>query len=101
MGRDEGKIAAVTLRRLREIQRIKSQRGSYSLGPRPQDGGEGLKMGERFWIRTRIEQTVRVYGFTFEDFLLCREGKSEQIKKKILSQKRKDCSLWKRSPISQ
>ena len=97
---NEGKIAAVTLRRLREIRGLNRKEAAIllNLGHKTV---EKFENGRTILDRTRIEQTVRVYGFTFEDFLLCREGKSETNQKEILSQKRKDCSLWKRSPISQ
>ena len=85
---NEGKIDAVALRRLREIKGFSRKEASVLLGI-------GYKTVEKFengrtnLKRPRIEQIVGAYGLTYGDFLLCREGKSEQIEKKFCHKKEK------------
>ena len=50
---------------------------------------EKFENGRTTLSRNRIEQTIRAYGLTYEDFLLCREGKSEKIQKKFYHKKKK------------
>ena len=86
VGTSGGKIDAITLRKLREIRGLSRKEAAVLLGlnfksiEKFENGRSNLK-------QSRIEQALRAYGFTHEDFLLCREGKSEQIQKKFCHKK--------------
>lgn len=88
---NEGKVDAVTLRKLREIRGLSRKEAGVLLEI-------GYKTVEKFENRrtilnkTRVEQIVRNYGFTYDDFLLCREGKSEKIQKRFCHKKEKSVS---------
>ena len=76
------KINAITLRKLREIRGLSRKEAAILLNfshktiEKVENGRGGLK-----W--PRVEQIIEAYQFTKEDFLLCREGKSEQVKEKF------------------
>ena len=79
---NEGKVDAIALRKLREIRGLNRKEAGILLGVGHKTV-ERFENGRTILRRSRIEQTVRAYDLTYEDFLLCREGKSEQIKKKF------------------
>ena len=85
---NEGKIDAITLRKLREIRGLSRKDVGVLLGV-SHKSVEKFENGRTVITRTRIEQTVRAYDLTYEDFLLCRGGKSEQIKKRFGHKKEK------------
>ena len=85
---NEGKIDATTLRKLREIRGLSRKDVGVLLGV-SHKSVEKFENGRTVITRTRIEQTVRAYDLTYEDFLLCRGGKSEQIKKRFGHKKEK------------
>ncbi len=88
MGSEEVKMNAVTLRKLREIRGLSRKEASVLLGI-GHKAIEKFENGRTNLKQSRIEQTLRAYGFTYEDFLLCREGKSEQIQKRFCHKKEK------------
>ena len=85
---NEGKIDAVALRKLREIRGLNRKEAGCLLGI-GHKSVEKFENGRTCLNRKRVEQTVRAYGLTYEDFLLCREGKSEQIQKRFCHKKEK------------
>ena len=85
---NEGKIDAVTLRKLREIRGLSRKEASVLLGIGHKTV-EKFENGRTILDKIRIEQTVRAYGLSYYDFLSCREGKSEQIKEKFCHKKEK------------
>ena len=85
---NERKIDAVTLRKLREIRSLSRKEAGVLLGL-GHKAVEKFENGRALLGRTRIEKTIEAYGLTYEDFLLCREGKSEQIKKRFGHKKEK------------
>ena len=85
---NEGKIDAIALRKLREIRGLSRKDVGVLLGV-SHKSVEKFENGRTVITRTRIEQTVRAYDLTYEDFLLCRGGKSEQIKKRFGHKKEK------------
>ncbi len=86
--KNEGKIDAVTLRKLREIRGLSRKEAAVLLGM-GHKSVEKFENGRTLLNKSRIEQAVRTYGFTHEDFLLCREGKSEQIKKDFVTKQKR------------
>ena len=86
MGKDQ-KIDAVTLRKLREVRGLSRKEAGILLGLSFKSV-ERLENGRAAISRNRIDKTVRAYGLTYEDFLLCRDGKSEQIEKRFCHKKR-------------
>ncbi len=84
----EGKINAVALKKLREIRGLSRKEAGVLLGIGHKTV-EKFENGRTIIIRPRIERTVRAYGLTYKDFLLCREGKSEQIQKRFCHKKEK------------
>ena len=88
---NEGKIDAVTLRKLREIRGL-SRKEAGVLLEICYKTVEKFENGRTILNKTRIEQIVRSYGFTYDEFLLCREGKSEQIQKRFFHKKEKPVS---------
>ena len=85
---NEGKVDAIALRKLREIRGLSRKAAGVLLGIGHKTV-EKFENGRTILKRSRIEQIVRAYGLTYEDFLLCREGKSEQIKKRFCHKKEK------------
>ena len=85
---NERKIDAFTLRKLREIRGLSRKEVAVLL-----DIGhksvEKFENGRTILKKPRIEQTVRAYGFTYEDFLLCREGKGKQIQQRFCHKRKK------------
>ena len=79
---------SITLRKLREIRGLSRKDAGVLLNI-------GYKSVERFengrgnLNRTRIETIVGVYGLTYGDFLLCREGKGERIQNRFCHKKEK------------
>ncbi len=63
---NEGKIDAVTLRKLREIRGLNRKEAAVLLGT-GHKSVEKFENGRTILNKTRIKQTVRVYGFTYED----------------------------------
>ena len=86
--RNEGKIDAITLRKLREIRGLSRKEASVLLGIGHKTV-EKFENGRTTLNKIRIEQTVRSYGLSYGDFLLCREGKSEQIEKRFCHKREK------------
>ena len=78
----EKKVDAVTLRKLREIRGLSRKEASVllSIGHKTV---EKFENGRTLLGRPRIDRILKTYGFTHEDFLLCRDGKSEQIEKRF------------------
>ena len=74
MQNDENKVNAITLKKLREIRGL-SRKEAGVLLEIGYKTVEKFENGRTILGRSRIEQTVRVYGLTYEDFLLCREGR--------------------------
>ena len=93
MGRDH-KIDAVTLRKLREIKGLSRKEAAVLLGINFKSV-ERFENGRATIDRSRIDKTVLAYGLTYEDFLLCREGKSEQIEKRFGHKKEKPADYKK------
>ena len=85
---NEGKINAVTLRKLREIRGLSRKEVAVLLGI-GHKSVEKFENGRTILNKTRIEQIVRNYGFTYDEFLLCRAGKSEHIQKRFCHKKEK------------
>ena len=85
---NEGKVDAVALRKLREIRGLSRKEAGVLLGV-SHKSIEKFENGRTTLNRSRIEQTVQVYGLTYDDFLLCREGKSEQIRNRFCHKKEK------------
>ena len=83
---NEGKVDAITLRKLREIRGLSRKEAGVLLGLNHKTV-EKLENGKVILYRSRIEKIVRVYGLTYQEFLLCREGKSEQIQKRFCHKK--------------
>ena len=79
---NEARIDTVTLRKLREIRGLNRKEVSVPLGIGHKTV-EKFENGRTTLNKIRIEQTVRAYGLSYGDFLLCREGKSEQIKERF------------------
>ncbi len=88
---NEGKIDAVTLRKLREIRGLNRKEAAVLLGI-GHKSVEKFENGRTILNKARIEQAIKVYGLTYEDFLLCREGKSEHIQKRFCHKKEKPIS---------
>ena len=84
----KGKVDSIALRRLREIKGL-SRKEAGCLLDVGHKSVEKLENGRTILTRSRIEKTVRAYELTYEDFLLCREGKSEQIQKRFCHKKEK------------
>ncbi len=85
---NEGKVDAITLRKLREIRGLSRKEAGVLLCV-SHKSVEKFENGRTVITNPRIKQTARAYGLTYEDFLLCREGKSEQIKKRFGHKKEK------------
>ncbi len=85
MGND-GKIDALTLKVLREIRDLSRKEAGVLLGLNHKTIAK-LESGRAILHRSRIEKTVKAYDLTYEDFLSCREGKSEQIQKRFCHKK--------------
>ncbi len=85
---NERKIDAFTLRKLREIRDLSRKEVAVLLGI-GHKSVEKFENGRTILNKSRIEQTVRAYGFTYEDFLLCREGKSKQIQQRFCHKRKK------------
>lgn len=82
------KIDAVTLRKLREIKGLSRKEAAVLLGMNFKSV-EKFENGRTIIDRSRIHKIILAYGFTYKDFLLCREGKSEQIEKRFCHKKEK------------
>ncbi len=100
----ENKTDAITLKALREIKRLSRKDAGVLLGLSHKTI-QKLESGKAILYRSRIEKTVRAYGLTYQEFLLCREGKSEQIQKrfchkadKAIIKKKTDDSTKESSP---
>ena len=78
----ENKTDALTLRVLREIKGFSRKDAGVLLGLSHKTV-QKLESGKAILYRSRIEKTVKAYGLTYEDFLSCREGHSEQIRKRL------------------
>ena len=78
----EGKVDALTLKTLREIRGLSRKEAGVLLGLNHKTVAK-LESGGVVLHQNRIDKTVRAYGLTYEDFLSCREGKSEQIQKRF------------------
>ena len=78
----ENKTDAITLRVLREIKGLSRKDAGILLGLSHKTV-QKLESGQAILYRSRIEKTVKAYGLTYEDFLSCREGQSEQIRKRL------------------
>ncbi len=85
---NEGKIDAITLRKLREIRGL-SRKEVGVLLDLSRKSVERFENGRTLLGRIRIDNILRAYGLTHRDFLLCREGKSEQIQKRFCRKKEK------------
>ncbi len=88
IGTGESKIDAVTLRKLREIRGLSRKEAAVLLSLSFKSV-ERFENGRAIIDRRRIDKTISAYGFTYEDFLLCREGKSEQLQKRFCHKKEK------------
>ena len=95
---NEGKIDAVTLRKLREIKRLSRKEAGVLLGIGHKTI-EKIENGKTNLKKPRIEQITGAYGLTYKDFLLCREGKSEQIKERLCHKKKRTLSKKKKALI--
>ena len=82
------KVNAVTLRRLREIRGFSRKEAAVLLGINFKSV-ERFENGRSTISRSRVDKAISAYGFTHEDFLLCSEGKSEQIEKRFCHKKEK------------
>ena len=93
-----GKIDVITLRKLREIRGLSRKEAGVllSIGHKTI---EKIENGRTILRRPRIEQIVGAYGLTYEDFLLCREGKSEQIKERFCHKRKKALSKKEKALI--
>ena len=87
-GTGDSKIDAVTLRKLREIRGLSRKEAAVLLGMNFKSV-ERFENGRSTISESRIDKLISAYGFTNEDFLLCREGKSEQIKKRFCPKEKK------------
>ena len=85
---NEGKIDAITLKRLREIKGLNRKEAGCLLDI-SHKSIEKFENGRTTLNRSRIEQIIRAYGLTYEDFLLCREGKGEQVQQRFCHKKEK------------
>ncbi len=81
------KVDAITLRKLREIRGLSRKEAAILLGLNFKSI-ERFENGRSTIDRSRIDKTASIYGFTYEDFLLCRAGKSEQIEKRFCHKKK-------------
>ena len=73
---------ALALRKMREIRGLSRKEASTLLGI-GHKAIEKIENGKTNLKQPRIIQFVGAYGLTYEDFLLCRKGKSEQIQKRF------------------
>ncbi len=73
---------AATLKRLREIRGL-SRKEAGALLSVGYKAIEKMENGRAILSRPRIDKTMGAYGLTYEDFLLCREGRSEQIEERF------------------
>ncbi len=85
---NKGKVDAIALRRLREIKGLNRKEAGCLLNI-SYKSVEKFENGRTTLNRSRIEQIVRSYGLTYGDFLLYREGKSEQIQKRFCHKREK------------
>ena len=88
MDTSDSKIDAITLRKLREIRGLSRKEAAVLLGMNFKSV-ERFENGRSTVSKDRIDKAISAYGFTSEDFLLCREGKSEQIEKRFCHKKKK------------
>ncbi len=79
---EENKVNAVTLKKLREIRGL-SRKEAGVLLEIGYKTVEKFENGRTILNKSRVEKTVKAYGLTYEDFLLCREGQSEQVRERI------------------
>ena len=86
--KNKGKTDAITLRKLREIRGFSRKEAGVLLGL-GHKSVERFENGRTLLGRARIDNILRTYGLTHEDFLSCREGKSEQIKKRFCHKREK------------
>ena len=86
--KNERKTDAITLRKLREIKGLSRKNAALLLGIGHKTV-ERFENGRTLLGRIRIDNILRAYGLTYGDFLLCREGKSEQIKKRFYHKREK------------
>ena len=77
---------AMVLRTLREIKGL-SRKDAALLLDIGHKAIEKFENGRTLLSRSRIEKTIRAYGLTYDDFLLCRKGQSGQVKKKFCHKK--------------
>ncbi len=84
----ENRVEGIALRKLREIKGLDRKEAGSLLGV-------GYKTIEKFengrttLNRSRIDKIILSYGFLFDDFCLCRDGKFEQVKSKFCPKKKK------------
>ena len=83
---NEGKVDALTLKTLRQIRGFSRKEAGVLLGLNHKTVAK-FESGGAILHRSRIEKTVKAYELTYEDFLLCREGKSEQIQQRFCHKK--------------
>ena len=82
---------ALALRKMREIRGLSRKEASTLLGI-GHKAIEKIENGKPNLKRPRIAQIVEAYGLTHTDFLLCCEGKSEQIREKFCHKKARPLS---------
>ncbi len=88
---EENKVNAVTLKKLREIRGL-SRKEAGVLLEIGYKTVEKFENGRTILNKIRVEKTVKAYGLTYDDFLLCREGQSEQVRERIGYKKEKAIS---------
>ena len=80
--KSEGQTDAIALRKLRELKGLNRKDAAVLLGLNYKSI-EKFENGRTALTRTKINNVLSSYGLSYADFLLCREGKSEQVKAKL------------------
>ena len=96
--KSEGQTDAIALRKLRELKGLNRKDAAVLLGLNYKSI-EKFENGRTELTRTKINNILSSYDLSYSDFLLCREGKSEQVKIKLGHKQKKvhDDNLSRRS----
>ncbi len=96
--KNEGQTDAIALRKLRELKGLNRKDAAVLLGLNYKSI-EKFENGRTALTRTKINNIITSYDLSYSDFLLCRAGKSEQVKINLGHKKEKvlDDNLNRRS----
>ncbi len=78
---NENKIEGLTLKKLRELKSLNRKEAGTLLEVSFKTV-EKFENGRTTLNRSKIDEILRAYGFSYEEFCLCRDGKIEQVKAK-------------------